>query len=123
VYVCERGRQQQWLLCPTTAIAVRTGRGNVEGACLVRGMMTGACRYPRCAYKCKLALRGEGEGDVVSELFRTQELRRAKATTRHLRHLSQWSGSRQQMLYAFINTEVSLSLHQIPILMVLEIKP
>lgn len=79
MYVCERGRQQQWLLCPTTAIAVRTGRGNVEGACLVRGMMTGACRYPRCAYKCKLALRGEGEGDVVSELFRTQELRRAKA--------------------------------------------
>ena len=33
--------------------------------------------YPRCAYTCKLALRGEGV--VVSELFHTQELRRAQA--------------------------------------------
>jgi hypothetical protein len=130
VYVCERGRQQQWLLYPTTAIAVRTCRGNVEGACLVRGIMTGACGYPKCAYKCKLALRGEG--DVVSELFHTQgasaspsrlprHLRSLrKATTRHLRHLSQWV-SQQQMLYGSINTEIPLLLHQIPILMVLEI--
>jgi hypothetical protein len=94
-------------------------------------MMTGACGYPRCAYKCKLALRGEG--DVVSELFRTQELRRAQADCHDTSVLSAkrphvifdicLSGSRQQMLYAFINTEVSLSLHQIPILMILGIKP